>query len=308
MTDHEHERLPGGGVRRVSQRDRKTRLGNTGPLFSADDFDLKPETPESEQSESAKESPPILDAADVDDDLGEALSSLFPPAKERFPPLPDELPSDLDGADRAEPMAHDLSPAKHKGIWRYNLVTAIFLLATVGLCGVFAIIWQNPYSAINPLAPPTPFVEVTWTPDAFALGSAPVAVPTLPSPSSDQPFVLAEAGVIYAPNANGQGCDWASIAGSVSGLGGEPLDNFGVQITDAEDAERLDVKVFSGSAATFGAGGFELPLGGAPLEGEYIVQLFSAAGAPLSDEYRVATRASCDENVAVLNFIQVDDI
>jgi len=109
--------------------------------------------------------------------------------------------------------------------------------------------------------------------------------------------------VLYAPNNNGTGCNWASIAGSVTDTDGLPLNNYGVQIRHV--ADNLDVKVFSGSALTFGPGGFELAIGGTPQAGEFVVQLFSPAGAPVSEEYTVMTRDTCEENVAVLRFVQV---
>ena len=52
---------------------------------------------------------------------------------------------------------------------------------------------------------------------------------------------------------------------SVADVGGQPLNGYRVRITSPEDAS-LDESVFSGSTLTFGAGGFELPLGGAPQE------------------------------------------
>lgn len=47
----------------------------------------------------------------------------------------------------------------------YNLVALLFLLATLGLIVYFALIWVEPFSPLNPLAPPTPLpIVVTATP------------------------------------------------------------------------------------------------------------------------------------------------
>ncbi len=64
--------------------------------------------------------------------------------------------------------------------------------------------------------------------------------------------------------ANGM-CNWASIAGIVTRIKGEALNDYGVQINDAENPNGIQDRVYSGGALTFGDGGFELVLGGAPV-------------------------------------------
>jgi hypothetical protein len=199
------------------------------------------------------------------------------------------------------------------GDWRHNLVALLFFIGTLMLCGYYAIIWNNPWTPLNPLAPPTEFYLVTETPDPFAAMNATATAAALITPTpvsglssfSGLPFSMAESGVIYMPNSNASGCNWASIAGTVTGLNGEPLNGYRINITDAVDPERLSVEVFSGAVQSFGAGGFEYTLGSAPRAGRYDVQLFNPAGVPLSDVYRIVTHDNCDQNVAVVNFIQI---
>src|SRR5450432_332376 len=85
---------------------------------------------------------------------------------ERFPALPSEAPT-------AVPLKEPPRPArvaarrtgKHDGLG--NVVALFFLLASCMVVTYFALIWQNPYSAINPLAPPTPLplvITTTFTP------------------------------------------------------------------------------------------------------------------------------------------------
>ena len=97
------------------------------------------------------------------------------------------------------------------------------------------------------------------------------------------------------------GCNWASI----TGINGEALNGYGVQINDAENPNVIQDRVYSGGALTFGDGGFELVLGGAPVEGRYRVQLFSPASVPLSDVFFAITSNRCDQNVVVITFEQV---
>ena len=220
-------------------------------------------------------------------------------------------------------MAKEANPIPRRSGGRHNAIALFFMLAAIAIAVYSVYIWQNPYSPLNPLAPATPFIVVSETPDPVALsiyfatqtaeaGGNNIPAPTVSRNTSTPlpanvifPFTLASSGVIYTPNATDNGCDWASIGGSITGLQGEPLDGIAVQITDAANPDQFSLKVFSGSAVTFGDGGFELVLGGAPLSGDYLVQLFSPVGAPLSEEYTVATRDTCDENVAIINFVQI---
>lgn len=45
---------------------------------------------------------------------------------------------------------------KGKSDGLFNLLTVVFLLATIGLCGLFFTIFTNPYASVNPFPPNTP--------------------------------------------------------------------------------------------------------------------------------------------------------
>ena len=309
-------------VRRVTQKDRKARL-KSGPLFDNDDSPLPDDATIAAEAGSPFERPqappasPDLypDTSAIDDNtLREKLGS---PA-ERYPPL--EFSADSGAIKPAAPAANAPKPASKRqrrtGDWRHNVVALLFLLGTVGAVMAFTWLWNNPYNPDNPFALATPFREVTTTPDPQAVFNAqatataqaqPTPTPTQPPVSvSGLPFSISVDGVAYTANNNGSGCDWASIAGIVTGLEGEALNGYRVRITDATDASSLDVEAFTGAAAGLGDGGFEYVLGNAPRSGRYDVQLFSPAGAPVSDQYRIVTRATCAENVAIINFIQIE--
>jgi len=163
-------------------------------------------------------------------------------------------------------------------------------------------VWQDPYNAaLNPLAPPTPFVVVTWTPAPQPEMSGPPLV-DLP------PFAMAPGGVRYAANSNNEECNWASIAGTVTGPDGEALDGLVISTIDTQNPADAPMRVYSGASAAFGPGGFEVLLGGAPLQRTYRVQLLSAAGAPLSPVYTITTRDTCQENVVRLDFVQIGEL
>ena len=114
------------------------------------------------------------------------------------------------------------------------------------------------------------------------------------------PFTMYGDAVQYVPNPNDQGCRWASIAGSVTNLDGIALAGLAVRVV----GEGIDEIRFTGTALTYGPGGFEIFLNGAPIRDQYVVQLLSQTGSPISDEFTVETSSSCEENVAIVNFVQ----
>jgi hypothetical protein len=340
----EDQNQPRGGVRRVGRKDQKKRLSAPDSLFPLEDFvdeeTLAAEANElslaREAAEEVEETRPhptdenvgteraaplqesseagIMDFAppSPEDEARFAPPMVTTPLEERFPPLAPKV--------KDESILEAAPETPRRGFMRQDAIALLFAFGTIGLCAYFTFVWFNPYSPLNPLAPPTPLPRViTATPQTSVsvpptLTSDPnitatftpffdIVVTEEPT-ASIYPFVLAQGGVIYMPNANGDGCNWSSIAGTVTDTGGQPLNSYRIRVTSPTNTS-LDESVFSGSTLTFGAGGFELPLGGAPQEAEFRVRLFDPAGAPISDEYVVTTRADCQANVAVVNFIEV---
>ncbi|MCU0515189.1 MAG: hypothetical protein MUE40_21760, partial [Anaerolineae bacterium] len=164
---------------------------------------------------------------------------------------------------------------------------------------MYSIIWQEPQSYLNPFPPEVRYVFVTATPAAAVAQPTPT-FPAAATPLPLFPFILRDGAALYIANSNGQGCAWSSIAGSITDAAGSALNGYRVRVTAAS----FDETVFSGAALTFGPGGYELPLGSAPQPGDYVVQLFSPQGAPLSDAVAVSTRADCAANVVLVNFVE----
>jgi hypothetical protein len=180
----------------------------------------------------------------------------------------------------------------------------------VGAIGLFAAITVNPYSPLNPFPPFTPiplvitatFLPATSTPAPTAAPTAtftPLPLDAVNADVSTFAFRLVNEGAIYAPNANDQGCNWSSIAGTVTEANSAALNGYRIHIS----GNGLDETVFSGAALTFGQGGFELFLNGTPQEKIYTVQLENQQGIAASPVYSITTRSACDQNVAILNFV-----
>jgi hypothetical protein len=301
MTDEQGTRR--GGIRRVSRKDRKNRLESSGLVFPPDT-----PLPEADSALQAGDHPPA-ESVPPEPPLPARPASA---ADERYPPL--------DPRPQKPPRAP--APPRRRTFW-YNVGTVFFMLAACGLLGYYTLIALDPYTPLNPLPPFTPLpiiVTTTPLPPTATIPPTPTITPTAPPTHTFTPlpaellptrptftpapfpFTISNEGVTYTRNRTPEGCDWLSIAGSVSGLGGEILNGYGVQIT----GEGLEETVFTGGAESlfFSAGEFELRLGDTPAVAPYIVRLYSPEGAALSDEYLVVTSSECSQNVAVINFVQ----
>ncbi len=277
-----------GGVRRFGRRDRKRSLDSRGSLFPPEDL-----PPDIEQAEDDSESAPILEADTVE--VAEPTPAVIATPKVQPP--------------KSKPSAAKSSQQQPKHVMA-NLLTIVFMLGTIGLGALVIMIAQDPYTPLNPFPPFTPlpivitatFMPPTATPPGTVEPTAtftPLAVEANSSLNADFSFKLAHEQPVYAPNANEKGCNWSSIAGTVTDSQGGALDGYRIKVT----GNNLNETVFSGAALTFGAGGFELFLNGTPQAQTYSVQLLDPQSKALSPIYNVATKESCDQNVAVLQFI-----
>jgi hypothetical protein len=178
-------------------------------------------------------------------------------------------------------------PAPRKSNRRANLISVLFALLTVLMLAYMALLWVNPFTPLNPLPP--------FTPLPLIITATPPPVPTATPVLGRQSFTLSPDGVTYA--AHRSGCAWAGIAGEVRGVG-----RYRVRIT----SPTLEAVLYSGTALTYGAGGYELKLFDAPLQGSVTVQLFGADDIPVSDAVRVELRDTCEENLAIVDFIATE--
>lgn len=218
------------------------------------------------------------------------------PSAERYPPLrPDHYQT---------PKQAPKPLPKKRGMWRYNLVSILAILASIGVAVYIGFVWINPQSQLNLLAPPTPFTLITATPEdviiIVATETPSSAATSAPLPTeSPFDFVLAEP-VRFQANTTGLGCEAWSIGGTVQTASGEGVNGLRVRIGGVD----VNETVFTGTAERYGGGGFELTVIGAPKEDMYTVQLTSAQGEPLSDVLQITTRSTCDGNLAVINFVE----
>jgi hypothetical protein len=169
----------------------------------------------------------------------------------------------------------------------------------------------------TPLPTSTPTASATRTPTATntatntpvfgAVTSAATQAATLePLPPSKQytlsPFAFTVKPIEYQANTNKDGCKWQSIVGSVVDLSLRPVKGMAVKVMGSNG--QIDEVKYTGTALDFGESGFEFFLGPAPREDRYTVQLLGRTGTPISEAVTVETRATCDQNVAIVSFVQ----
>jgi hypothetical protein len=226
----------------------------------------------------------------------------------------------------------------------YNAISLFFLAATVGFCIVTVLLIRNPTLAINPFPPaspqPTPTLfslesaqvsgeidmpkvsptpEKTPTPEITIepTNTPPIAFPTEEPTASPTPVVTStgavapieatfpfelQASVAYMPHLGTEGCDYMAIAGQVFDGDGGPL--LGIPVV-AEDGDLFSALDFTGNATQYGPAGYEIYIDASPYAGTFTVKLVSETGMALSDNVVVETSDSCSENIAIVNFVQV---
>jgi hypothetical protein len=137
----------------------------------------------------------------------------------------------------------------------------------------------------------------TFTPQSteIVLATVPAGTPTI----AVFPFTLQDS-VTFEKNQNGDGCAWMSIAGQIFDLDGNPLTGVGVQVR-GEGFEQFE---WAGSSTRFGPSGYEVFLNTTPYVANWTIQLLNYNVMPLSDPIPVQSSSSCEQNVAVVNFVQ----
>lgn len=261
-------------VRRVGRKDRKSSLGPRKPLFPPED-DPPPAAAQGDASASA-------------------------PSAQRFPPAAP--------AAYARPSLARPTP-RRRSARTANLVTAFFLLATVGVIVYTGLLVADPYTPLNPLPPFTPVpIIVTATPLPPTI--TPIPPTATPEPTATRTplpietiaparldFAMA-ADIVYRAWADG--CDWVGVTGTVTDANGDPLAGYQLRAQAAEVAE--DNAPEAVTAITGDDGAFTLRLGSAPALQPYTLVLCDLNGQPLSAAYTVVTSDRCDQNEVAVTF------
>lgn len=157
---------------------------------------------------------------------------------------------------------------------------------------------DTPRATDTPSITPTPTVSPTGEPTETPTGPSPTAPPTV----SPFLFDLRDGQIIYTLNfANAAGCAWQGLGGQVFDLAGAPINGLRVHIFGGD----IDRRVESGSNSLYGLGGWEMPVDNKINPNTYYVELESQAGTVISPRITVTFPSDCNQNLALVNFVQV---
>lgn len=149
----------------------------------------------------------------------------------------------------------------------------------------------------TPTKTPTPTPTDTGTPTP--IGPPPTASQTL------APFIFTKSdnSPYYLQNfANDAGCQWLGVAGEVLDLNRNPVpaNSYVVHVWGND----VDVKLAVGSAPEYSPSGWAQTLFNSPIVRDYNVQLETPNGTAVSQVYAIQTRASCNQNLLKIDFVQ----
>ncbi|MGA2111336.1 MAG: hypothetical protein ABSG98_04195 [Anaerolineales bacterium] len=161
----------------------------------------------------------------------------------------------------------------------------------------------------------TSTATVPPTATATALPSA-TPSPTYTPTETPYPVALSSSGVVAMQAPDPRGCSYAGVAGQVFGPNnGAPIigllihlqGKWGSKTFNANGTAGAPPDAVTGTATTFGPGGYELVLGTAPVasQGTLWIQVRDANGQPLSALVGLTTYADCTQNLLLVNFNQV---
>lgn len=131
------------------------------------------------------------------------------------------------------------------------------------------------------------------------------ATPTETATATEESFpIVARADTpIYRDAYTHPGCRWQGVAGDLTLLSGEAGLGYIIRVTGANLAGPLSQG--TGTNANYGTSGWEIQLAVAPVAGRYQVQVFSADGTqPLSKAVELQFGGNCQQNLAIVNFVQ----
>ena len=96
------------------------------------------------------------------------------------------------------------------------------------------------------------------------------------------------------------------VAGQVFDAEGAAIEELVVELGGALAGQDLDGFAITGSASSYGPGGYEFKLGDEPVAstGAVWVRIFDLEGLQLSAPTYFNTYASCNQNLILLNFVQ----
>lgn len=199
----------------------------------------------------------------------------------------------------------------------WNCGSLVFFLGAIAAAAFIALLFLNPFSEFNPF-PPVPPTEIPSSTPALA-PATPTEAPTATLTPTATPTVDIAGGVfqiqegspvamdstIFHPEL---ACNFMGIAGQAFSLDGTPITALQVHVTGTLGDQAIDKIGLTGAATQYGSGAYyEIQLGPQPIASDNTLQvtLLNASGGPISDPFSFSTSASCQENLVIINFSEI---
>jgi hypothetical protein len=218
----------------------------------------------------------------------------------------------------------------------WDMLSILVLIITACLVGYFALIFFNPDSSLNFLAPggfvagpqgptatptliqmeptwtPSPTLEMTPTntprptftpiPTSTPFSLVPPTKTPKPTNTPKAPFtasVSQQDSTIYHPDL---ACNWAGIGGAVVDEKNSPVIGMVVVLRGSLDGKLIELQTVSGINPEYGPSGFEFVLGNAPIKTDktLYIQLVDQSSLPLSEKIYISTSTECSKNLVLV--------
>jgi len=123
-------------------------------------------------------------------------------------------------------------------------------------------------------------------------------------------YVVQEGSPKYTSNFNylEKGCAWQGVAGQVFGKDNVPVKDRIVKVFGTWNGEEVSITGVTGmvEGRPYGRGSFEIVLGDIAVDSTepLYIQLFNSRGVALSEPFQFITKAKCNRNLVVINFVR----
>ena len=104
-----------------------------------------------------------------------------------------------------------------------------------------------------------------------------------------------------------KGCAWQGVAGQVFGKDNRPIKYLIVKVFGTWNGEEINREAVTGmvEGKPYGKGGYEVVLGDVAVDsvGTLFIQVFDSNGLQLTQPFAFNTRAKCNRNLVLINFV-----
>jgi hypothetical protein len=226
----------------------------------------------------------------------------------------------------------------------WDILSICVLLVTICIGLYYVLVFINPNIPLNPFSPqrlearliPTPTITplampATWTPSATPyIPATDTPRPTFTPIFTNTPFSLASPTATLKPSATPKasrtpkapfsakvtyissgkyhpesGCNWLGVAGIVLDKKNAPLTKAQLLLLGTLNGQTIkNFGMTSLDPLIYGPAGFEIYLGGTPLDskGTLYLQLRDQGGVPLSENIYINTYSDCSKNMVWVEF------